>query len=264
MRNAVGSNSLRSHVVDPEPGPPWITTAGLPCVSPLVSQYIRLPSPTSSIPCWNGSISGCTSVTSLQNFPNSLLAGSKNPPAGRAWACQCSGIRRIEPSTQYPSSPYRIAATRSRRSSSRASTSGSGCPWTRHTTIGVAHTRQSATQHSSSSKCRAVTCSARHSRHSSSLAEELVLNDVSDLHAKAFERSPVHLEGADVRSRCPVYRARIGATGRHVEDIDDPPVASPEQDRQRDQRVLHPERGRGFPVEQEGHATVLRDGASPH
>src|SRR6266511_2990044 len=225
---------------------------------------MRLASPTSSIPRWYGSISGCTSVTSLQNFPNSLLAGSKNPPAGRAWACQCSGIRRIEPSTQYPSSPYRIAATRSRRSISRASTSGSGCPWTRHTTIGVAQTKQSATQHSSSSKCRAVTCSALHRRQSSSLTEETVLKGVSDLHDQAFERSAVHLDGADVRGRCSVHRARIRATRAHVEDIDDPPVAPPEQDRQWDECVLHPEGGPGLLIEQEGHAAVLREGGTAH
>src|SRR5438093_1657218 len=58
MRYAAGSNSLRSHVEHPEPGPPWTATAGLPRGSPLVSQYIRLPSPTSSMPCSYGSISG--------------------------------------------------------------------------------------------------------------------------------------------------------------------------------------------------------------
>src|SRR5882757_899266 len=42
----------------PEPGPPCTTSAGLPSGLPHVSQYTRLPSPTSSIPCSYGSIGG--------------------------------------------------------------------------------------------------------------------------------------------------------------------------------------------------------------
>ena len=70
--------------------------------------------------------------------------------------------------------------------SSRASRSGSGRPWMRHTTIGVRHTMQSATQQSSSSWCQSVTCSAVHSRHASS-AE---LDPVTDHHPVFLRRTP--------------------------------------------------------------------------
>ena len=45
-------------VEPPEPGPPWRTTAGLPCGLPQTSQYTRFPSPTSSIPWSYGSMAG--------------------------------------------------------------------------------------------------------------------------------------------------------------------------------------------------------------
>ena len=65
--------------------------------------------------------------------------------------------------------PARVAfvAIRSRCARSRDSSSGSGRPWGRQTIIGVRHTRQSVTQHSSSSKCQSVTRSARQRRQSS-------------------------------------------------------------------------------------------------
>ena len=44
--------------MQPEPGPPCSTTAGLPAGFPQVSQYSDWPSPTSSIPWAYGSISG--------------------------------------------------------------------------------------------------------------------------------------------------------------------------------------------------------------
>lgn len=57
IRYAAGSNSRRAHGVQPDPGPPCSTTAGLPSGFPQVSQYTWLPSPTSSMPWSYGSIS---------------------------------------------------------------------------------------------------------------------------------------------------------------------------------------------------------------
>ena len=58
IRYASGSNSRGCHDVQPEPGPPCSTTAGLPSGFPQASQYTSSPSPTSSIPCSYGWISG--------------------------------------------------------------------------------------------------------------------------------------------------------------------------------------------------------------
>lgn len=75
----------------------------------------------------------------------------KNPPAGRAWQCQWSGMFRRRASVHQAPAPKVSSATGARRPRRRSSVSGSGRPWNRHTTIGVEHTMHAATQHSSSS-----------------------------------------------------------------------------------------------------------------
>jgi hypothetical protein len=52
-----GSKYWRWPGVHPDPGPPWITSAGLPSGLPQTSQYTRFP-PTSSIPRSYGSTGG--------------------------------------------------------------------------------------------------------------------------------------------------------------------------------------------------------------
>jgi hypothetical protein len=55
---ASGLNSRGCHDVQPEPGPPCSTKAAFPVGLPHDSQYMRSPSPTSSIPWSYGATSG--------------------------------------------------------------------------------------------------------------------------------------------------------------------------------------------------------------
>ena len=57
-RQASGSKKRRWPGVQPEPGPPWRNSAGLPSGLPQHSQYTRCPSPASSMPLSYGSTAG--------------------------------------------------------------------------------------------------------------------------------------------------------------------------------------------------------------
>ena len=59
---AVGVEVASATRAETEPGPPWTTSAAWPSGLPLVSQYTRLSSPTSSGPCANGSTGGYRSI----------------------------------------------------------------------------------------------------------------------------------------------------------------------------------------------------------
>src|SRR5439155_26236092 len=116
-------------------------------------------------------------------------------------------------------------------------------PWIRHTIIGVEQIRQSATQHSSSSKCQAVMRCAWHSGHSGSRAGGGPNADpVSDADSMTEEVSTVRLDRSHERPRRAVQRSRVLPAWLHVPDVNDAAVLSIEGDGQGDASVLHPER----------------------
>ncbi len=71
-------------------GPPWSTTAGLPCGFPTRSQLTRCPSATSKTPCAKGSMAGCRigSVSTGRSEP--VLPG---PGDGRSLCDVCARAR---------------------------------------------------------------------------------------------------------------------------------------------------------------------------
>jgi N-methylhydantoinase A len=84
------------------------------------------------------------------------------------------------------------------------------------------------------------------------------------VHAPAPESAAVHLEGSPVGDARVVDPARVAPARRHVEDPHDHAVAVGERDRERDQRVLHPEAAVRVRREDEEHAPGRRERAPAH
>ncbi len=79
-----------------------------------------------------------------------------------------------------------------------------------------------------------------------------------------LQRSPIDLDGADERFVRSVRRAGVLGAGVHVEDRDDPAGVVPERDRERDQRVLHPERAHHGFLPHERHPVVGGQALASH
>src|SRR5439155_11979503 len=81
-------------------------------------------------------------------------------------------------------------------------------------------------------------------------------NEIAEGYAVGLEETAVRLDRPHVGGRRAVEGAGVRPARLHVLQVDDPAVRAPERDRERDERVLHPEARIGRAVLQEHHAGV--------